>query len=241
MAISDIQFRLTGGASNANPNTSLGGTTSSVQLSGTAMNNLFDDVSSAEASSGDTEYRAFSLVQTGATTITQVTFDLSAVTSSTDTDCKFWFEVKTGSPQAAVANARTSPTLGAHGKFQVLDGATERSNTATGGGASTITLDGSANGNDDYYANWMIEITGGTCQGQKRQIASYVGSTKIATVSAAWTTQNPDGTSTFSIYRKVYLGDLAQNDDCRMWAQRIVGAGAANTSNDQMTMRVEGA
>lgn len=49
----DILFRLSGGAANSNPNLSLGGAISSTA----AGTNIFDNVSSAEASSGDTEYR----------------------------------------------------------------------------------------------------------------------------------------------------------------------------------------
>ena len=48
----DIQYRLSGGSSNSDPAASLGGVKSS-----TAASNYFDDVSSAEASAGDTEYR----------------------------------------------------------------------------------------------------------------------------------------------------------------------------------------
>ena len=48
----DIQYRLSGGASNSDTALSLGGVKSS-----TAASNYFDDVSSTEASAGDTEYR----------------------------------------------------------------------------------------------------------------------------------------------------------------------------------------
>jgi len=49
----DIVYRLSGGAANTSPIASIGGTKSST-ASGT---DLFDSVSSVEASSGDTEYR----------------------------------------------------------------------------------------------------------------------------------------------------------------------------------------
>lgn len=52
---SEIQYRLSGGASNSDPNASLGGVKSSNSLSGT----LFDDVSSAQAAAGLVEYRCF--------------------------------------------------------------------------------------------------------------------------------------------------------------------------------------
>lgn len=49
----DLQYRLSGGASNSVPASSLGGAISSTA----AGTDIFDNVSSAEASSGDTEYR----------------------------------------------------------------------------------------------------------------------------------------------------------------------------------------
>lgn len=51
----DIEFRLSGGAANADPDLSLGGAKSSTE----APADLFDDVTSAESAAGDTEYRCF--------------------------------------------------------------------------------------------------------------------------------------------------------------------------------------
>jgi hypothetical protein len=56
---SDIQFRLSGGASDANPNTSRDGALSSTGITTGTDNHLCDDVSSAEHAAGDTEYRGF--------------------------------------------------------------------------------------------------------------------------------------------------------------------------------------
>ena len=50
-----IQYRLSGGASNANANASLGG----VKSSNAVPTNLFDDVPGAESAAGDIEYRCF--------------------------------------------------------------------------------------------------------------------------------------------------------------------------------------
>jgi hypothetical protein len=49
----DIQYLLSGGASNTDPNASIGGAISSTA----AGTNIFDNVSSAEATAGSTEYR----------------------------------------------------------------------------------------------------------------------------------------------------------------------------------------
>jgi hypothetical protein len=70
--------------------------------------------------------------------------------------------------------------------------------TATAGAASTITLPSTFNATDGAYNGLTITITSGTGAGQVRTISGYVGSTKVATVSTAWTT-TPDATSVFAI------------------------------------------
>lgn len=73
-----------------------------------------------------------------------------------------------------------------------------RANTAQAGASTTITLDASASSTNNYYNNTLVYITGGTGIGQARFITAYNGTTKVATVNSAWTT-NPDNTSTFAI------------------------------------------
>lgn len=75
----------------------------------------------------------------------------------------------------------------------------ERDDTAQAGAAGTITLDASANANDDYYNGCLIYLDGGTGSGQSRMITDYSGTTKVATVTPNWST-TPDATSTFLIY-----------------------------------------
>ena len=59
MAVSatDIRFYLSGGAANADPNASLGGIKSTTEIVTATLENLFDNVSSADAVSGETNYR----------------------------------------------------------------------------------------------------------------------------------------------------------------------------------------
>ena len=82
----NLVFRLSGGSSNSDPLLSLGGIMSS-QVVGT---NLFDNVSSAEALAGDTEYRAFDIYNSGDATANSVSFYIDptgvAVTVSTGKD-----------------------------------------------------------------------------------------------------------------------------------------------------------
>lgn len=71
--------------------------------------------------------------------------------------------------------------------------------TAQAGSTSTtIRLATGASTTDNIYNGMYVLITSGTGSGQTRQITSYVGSTRTATVSQAWTT-TPDATSVYSV------------------------------------------
>lgn len=104
-----LVWRLTGGASNSNPNASLGGTRSSNALSGTALNNLFDDVAPAEASAGDTEYRAIDLYNSGDATATSVVFYQSTETSSAGTTLDNGIEASPINSTLSIADESTAP------------------------------------------------------------------------------------------------------------------------------------
>ena len=236
----DIQFRLTGGGDNTNPNASLGGLTSAFGLAADALDNLFDDVSSAEAAAGDSEYRAFSVVQAGTQALVDVIFDLEASPQST---VWFFFEGKNlGAAAQTITNESTSPTLGAHGRFQLMNGVIERTGQAQGdgGGTNTLQIDSGAPTQEDEYYGWMVEITAGAGFGQRRRIIAYVAATKTLVVHADWAVP-VNATSQFAVQRRMYLGALAESDDCRIWMRRNIAAGAANRANELMTLRVEGA
>lgn len=69
---------------------------------------------------------------------------------------------------------------------------------AQGGATSSITLNSSASATNDVYNGQMVWITTGTGQDQCRLISAYNGTTKVATVSEAWTTQ-PNSASGYMI------------------------------------------
>jgi len=71
--------------------------------------------------------------------------------------------------------------------------------TAQAGTSNTITLKSSSSyTSDNQCAGLHIKITAGTGSGQVRHIASYVASTKVATVYPAFTT-TPDNTSQYQV------------------------------------------
>lgn len=78
------------------------------------------------------------------------------------------------------------------------DTAIVQSGTAQAGAATTITLAAGASATNNLYDGCTVSIYGGTGAGQTRTITAYNGTTKIATVDYAWTT-NPDATSTYAV------------------------------------------
>ena len=103
----DIQYWLSGGASNSDPALSLGGVKSS-----TSASNYFDDVSSAEASSGDTEYRCVYVHNAHATlTLIGAKVFIQANTPSSDTDVAIGLGSSAiNGTEQTVADESTAPT-----------------------------------------------------------------------------------------------------------------------------------
>lgn len=104
---SDIKYKLSGGASNADPLLSLGGAISTAD----APAGIFDDVASAEAAAGDTEYRCVYVKNTHATLTYQgAKIWIQTQTPSADTDVAIALggEGLNGTAET-VANENTAP------------------------------------------------------------------------------------------------------------------------------------
>jgi hypothetical protein len=69
--------------------------------------------------------------------------------------------------------------------------------------SSTVTLDTMVSWEDDRYNGYIIEITAGLGVGQVRLIVDF-GTPRTATVDRVWDTA-PDGTSTYSLYKREYF------------------------------------
>jgi hypothetical protein len=104
----DLKFFLSGGASNANPAASLGGVISSNQVG----SNLFDDISTAEAAAGDTEYRCYFVKMTNATdTAYAVKVWIASNTTATSTAIQIALAKEgVANTVETVANEGTAPT-----------------------------------------------------------------------------------------------------------------------------------
>lgn len=99
---STIQYRLT--------TNDLGGAATSTQLSSTALNNLFDNISPAEALAGDAEYRALDIYNAGDATAAAVAVYCDGTTSS-GTDILFALEASPLNSTTAITDESTAPTV----------------------------------------------------------------------------------------------------------------------------------
>lgn len=108
----DIEFHLSGGASNSDPDAALGGAISSTEITDATIANLFDNVSGAEAAAGDTEYRCFYILNNhGSLTLQGAEVWIETNTPSGDTSA----EIGLGSSavngtEQTVADESTAPT-----------------------------------------------------------------------------------------------------------------------------------
>lgn len=89
IAATDIVLRLSGGASNTDPDASLGGAMSTAPggvITTAQLNNLFDDVSGDQAAAGDVNYRAFFIENDHASlTLSNIKLWINTVSPSPDT------------------------------------------------------------------------------------------------------------------------------------------------------------
>jgi len=107
----DIKFYLSGGASNADVNASLGGVVSSVEITTATLHNLFDVVSSAETTAGDVEYRCIYVQNTHATlTLQNAQNWISSNTPSADTNANIGLGTSAiAATEQTVADESTAP------------------------------------------------------------------------------------------------------------------------------------
>lgn len=106
----DILFKHSGGAANADPNASLGGVISSVSVTDNTLLNLFDNVTGDEHTVGDTEYRCFYVKNNSAETAYNVKIWIETNTQAADDTLNIGKETVIGSPVQVVANESTAPT-----------------------------------------------------------------------------------------------------------------------------------
>jgi hypothetical protein len=108
----DIKFRLSGGGANSDPNAALGGAKSSTEITDATLHNLFDQVSSAESSAGDTEYRCFYVHNAHASlTLQSAKVWIQTNTPSANTSAEISLGTSAvNATEQTIANENTAPT-----------------------------------------------------------------------------------------------------------------------------------
>lgn len=108
-----LLFCLSGGTANTDPNASLGGGKSNTTLSDNTSNNLFDDVSAGEASSGDVEYRGIFVMNTSTETLSAAYVTISVNTPAPG-DVIYWttdtIGINNNNTMSTISNESTAPT-----------------------------------------------------------------------------------------------------------------------------------
>ena len=142
----DIKFYLTGGASNSDVNASLGGAVSSTEITDNSLHNLFDKVTGAESTAGDTEYRCIAIKNTrGSLTLQSAIVYISSETSHSGANIQIALAGEGLNTQPeTVANENTAPS-----------GETFSESASEG---AALSLGNIPNG--QYYAIWLKRIIG---------------------------------------------------------------------------------
>ncbi len=100
---------------------------------------------------------------------------------------------------------------------------------AQAGAATTITLASTASAVNGIYVGSIVTILSGTGAGETAEITAYNGSTKVATVNAAWSI-NPDTTSAYAVIPTASgTGTSGTTTDVNVvsWAGTSVGVSVA--------------
>lgn len=106
---SEIKYYYTGGSSNTNPNTSLGGAISSQEISSGNLHNLFDKVTGDESAAGDIEYRCMAVRNTNATLTWEAVKIFISANTPADDHIEIGVETPTTGAVQVVANESTAP------------------------------------------------------------------------------------------------------------------------------------
>lgn len=104
-----MSWKYSGGASNSDPNASLGGAKSSVSVD-TGLNGLFDDVSGAESEAGDVEYRCVYWVNSAGKTVEDARAYIYADASGSDSLAIGVDAAGKNGTATTVANEDTAPS-----------------------------------------------------------------------------------------------------------------------------------
>lgn len=120
---------------------------------------------------------------------------------------KYAYEFDEHSPQFTITPSAVTGNV-----TITASAATTDTGTAQAGSSTTITLkNGTSFSTDDQPNGMFVVLTSGTGAGQTRHIEDYVASTKVATVTPAWTT-DPTSSTGYKVvpFAEITVGEYLQ-------------------------------
>jgi hypothetical protein len=93
---------------------------------------------------------------------------------------------------------------------------------------------------DNYYTGWWVKVASGFSSNQVRKIISYTGSTRIATLSTPFDSQNPSENDNVYLYNKSYVGLIYNElDDQFVFGSSVEDPGASTvTFTDNISLKM---
>jgi hypothetical protein len=267
---SDIDFFLSGGPTNSNPNNSIGGLPSSFLVLG-SMNNLFADVQSEQAASGRTDYRCFYIFNaSSADTLRDAEIYFSeqgqggsSVTLGIQTTTEIQKVVVTGQVSSGNLVMRydqsqfTVDWAGSAGSFE-NNMESELGAIVPGVSVSTQTIQGrvpqtfrnfivSFEGAADNRGHPLLEIVSNNLVGPDVPIVSVSRVNEGAPINSVAPLIPSDTTppAKVSFYNadessKLMIGDLLPGDGLPVWIKRVTLAGADYLEGDYFKLKIVG-
>lgn len=108
----------------------------------------------------------------------------------------------------------------------------------TGMTSTQVTLTGGS-GTDNYYNGMWLKVTSGSSINQVRKVTGYVGSSRVATIASAWTTQNPGATDSINIYSP-WVGIVYDESADEFAVAHLAGAAGLDADLDRVALRTGG-
>jgi hypothetical protein len=264
---SDLEFVLSGGSANTNPDASLGGEPSVQPL---VMSVLFDDLTEAQTASGNTDFRALYLVNDNAADALYAVQVYVASQVSGGADATLGFLFRDDRQQITITNytnmtggsfvlryETTDITIAWDGDDAIFAGRFQTALRAVGEVTDDCTVSATISANDiifeidfmtgsgDRYHTLMTEVSNGLIPATSTIAASkLVNGSPINAVAGEIDvdTTTPAGVvfSSPTVTSPIEIGRLGPLDILPIWIKRIADAGIGAVENDGLSINVKG-
>lgn len=245
-----LELRYTGGISNPAADRSLitesrGGTVTILALL-TGLLNLFDNVSGAETTAGDTEYRAVD-IYANAVALSSMAMYISSQPTNTDVTLEIAWEHQLGYKNyTAITKTAAENTVPAVANFTSLKDI--KGFSYDGKTGSTIAQGAAvqwSGGTGKVYHisdadSWMeIELSTGAWPTNDVEIADGSGSAANTVDVNGTLAYTARAFAAFATGSRLDLPNLSASGAHRIWLKRIVGVSSASMANDTTEITIE--